>query len=147
VSSYDNANDFAAAVNAWRERQLPLIAKRGVARVVDVLTRHLQETTPVLTGHARSNWQTSIGDPAQGVIHGTGEATLTGQPQSADEKAASDRVLQEYVQTPDLERVYVTNNVHYIRLLNDGSSQKAPAGIVEVAIAATLEEVQSGRSG
>lgn len=81
----------------------------------------LQAETPVDTGFAAGNWQITIGQPAEGTVElGAGVAIGAA-------------VLANY--RLDDGPTYVTNNAAYIRRLNAGHSQQAPAGFVEAVIA------------
>ena len=82
----------------------------------------LVEATPVDTGFAAANWQLTIGEPADGTVDLSGSvADLAGY-------------------TIDQGSVFSTNNASYIQRLNAGSSTQAPAGFVELAIAAGVAE-------
>lgn len=89
-------------------------------------TANLIETTPRDTGWARSNWIPSLSKPKDDPA-GTPEAVS---------KAASDAGVAEVVTGYTLEKgpVFISNNVPYIRKLNDGWSKQAPAGFVQAAI-------------
>jgi hypothetical protein len=71
--------------------------------------------TPVDTGHARANWQATVGSPADGVVQ-------SAQPPAAIAAAGLDDVI------------YITNNVEYVEALEHGHSQQAPAGMVKVTV-------------
>ena len=111
------------------EDQLSDVAK-GLTLSV---TANLVETTPVDTGFARANWVPNIGQPAAGPV---------GSPSRVDSSAQTSG-LTTVASTYDITQgpVYVTNNVRYIERLNDGSSQQAPAGFVQLAIARAIAEV------
>jgi hypothetical protein len=94
---------------------------------LDVWTR-LMLGTPVDLGQARAGWHGAVDQPNLSIPERPkrGEATLP--PPSPPVFAPSD----------DLSRVYwVTNNVAHIVFLNAGSSQKAPAGFCDDAVAQT----------
>src|SRR5690554_3218372 len=76
--------------------------------------------TPVDTGAARGNWQTSVGQPKAGVT----------------DRSGADAAISELVATVPDEAgsvVYVSNNLPYIRKLEYGHSQQAPKGMVRVS--------------
>lgn len=81
-------------------------------------------------GHARGNWQLTVGMAEQGEIDGV--AVLPADQLGA--AAARLQAMEAYAV------VYITNNVAYISYLNDGtaSPRQAPQGMVEVS----LEEVR-----
>ena len=80
--------------------------------------------TPVDTGRARANWQVTIGSQASGTVEiddKSGGATMSkATAASAGFKAG--------------DTIYLTNNLPYIRKLEEGSSQQAPAGMVALTV-------------
>lgn len=91
--------------------------------------RGLVLRTPVDTGRARGNWQTTVRQPAAGEVEradkGGGEAVADGA---------------NLVSRLELfEDTWLTNNVPYILALEDGSSQQAPSGM----LAATMESLEA----
>lgn len=78
--------------------------------------------SPVKDGRFRNNWMTQIGTPSDEV---TDEVDPSGA------KAIS-RGAQEIEQLPQFSAIYLTNNVPYARRLEEGYSQRAPAGVVQV---------------
>lgn len=103
------------------------------------ITADLIKTTPVDTGWARSNWIPSFGESFTGT-DGTRESVVTSRQQSG----LTD-VLTNYAISKG--NIYISNNVPYILLLNDGSSRQAPAGFVQQSIARAISQVFSRRSG
>ena len=83
--------------------------------------------TPILTGQARRNWQTELNQMPESVLD---------MPESPSE--GMDEALQILQQTVGQykagDTVHITNNVPYIKELNSGSSQQAPANFVETSI-------------
>ncbi len=88
--------------------------------------------TPVDTGWARANWVPRIGSPALQVT-GTREA-VSGSAQETG--IANIAISYRASQGP----VFITNNVPYIVLLNEGSSGQAPRGFVQNAIAKAIKQ-------
>jgi len=82
--------------------------------------------TPVDTGRARSNWQTTIGRPAEGKIGGPGGAHI---PEQMAERKIAGQVINagskviEQIDRPFLT-LWITNNLDYILALEAGSSQQ-----------------------
>lgn len=95
--------------------------------------------TPVDTGRARANWQVSVGRPAEGVLPAPPSPSV-GQ-QAALKQAQT--ALASYAGGEGVE-IHITNNLPYIRRLNDGWSKQAPAGFVETAVAAGVAAVKAG---
>jgi hypothetical protein len=79
--------------------------------------------TPVDTGRARANWITSINSRSQ-----LQRPTIISAGASVSEGASLIRA------TVAGSVVYIQNNLPYINRLNNGWSQRAPAGFVERAI-------------
>lgn len=74
--------------------------------------------TPVDTGRARGNWQTSVGQPVGGVI-------------ARDDKGGSAATAQVSSNLGKLgDTVFMSNNLPYIEGLEEGDSKQAPAGMV-----------------
>jgi hypothetical protein len=86
--------------------------------------KNIIDKTPVDKGGARANWQTSTGSPATGTIDTTdrtGAATL-----------AKARAVLASANAGDT--IYMANNLPYIRRLEEGYSQQAPAGMVALTV-------------
>ena len=98
--------------------------------VLDVFVRIIVKT-PVDTGRARGNWQTSLGFPITQQIsrrvHGKGDAVAP-----AGEAAS---VVGKFLASGKDGDVYLSNNVPYIMFLEYGSSIQAPAGMVRITLA------------
>lgn len=111
--------DFKGRIaKVYQEKVIKPLEKRvrAVALKVD---SELVNTTPVDTGRARANWLPTLNIPAN-----YSNASLT--PQSPEDVTKAFKIT---------DTIYITNNLPYINRLNDGYSQKAPAGFVQMAIA------------
>ena len=115
-------------------------ADRVVGREVDKRMRalcleglgRLMKKTPVRTGRAKANWNTSAGTPDSSVNEG---AT------SADVEAKRAGGMATILATKFFERdehLFVTNSLPYIEALEGGHSRRAPEGMVAV----TVEELR-----
>lgn len=85
------------------------------------LTVHntLDLTTPVDTGRARANWLPSLNTPDVRIVEpSVGKADL-------------DAAITAYKLA---DTIFISNNLPYIRPLNDGHSKQAPAGFVDIAL-------------
>jgi len=141
---------FAAKVREYGEKTLQLIAKDVSVAIFTEVAKNVIQNTPVLTGQARNNWQSSVDAPASGLIHGGdfqrtvegSEQDLTGAPLTGEEVAGIQRATTTFRQTAGASKLVLTNNLDYIAALDEGSSQKAPAGIVLPAIQASLAVIQ-----
>jgi hypothetical protein len=74
--------------------------------------------TPVDTGRARGNWQTTVGAPASGEI---------------DRLGASASISEVEAKTPPGagQETYLSNDLPYIVQLEEGTSKQAPEGMVK----------------
>lgn len=116
--------------------ELDTTVERTCVELAVNLTAELTERTPVDTGWARANWIPALGAPQ----------LLSGKPSGGD----GDRIAQESGSLEILAfkladgAIFVANGVPYIARLNAGWSTQAPAGFVELAIAATLDGARDG---
>ena len=81
--------------------------------------------TPVKTGRLRGNWQCSIGSPADSELDSE-------DPSGGETIGNMANVVGEYKLGPSL---YLTNNLPYAAVIEGGSSQQAPSGMVAVNVA------------
>lgn len=95
---------------------------------------NLVKDTPRDTSWAANNWLPAIGSPARQVV-GSPESPTLGASTSAG-TLATVALTYEFRQGP----VYISNNVPYIRKLNEGSSKQAPAGFVELGVQRAVRE-------
>lgn len=74
--------------------------------------------TPVDTGRARGNWQTTVGAPASGEI---------------DRVGASASIAEVEANTPTGagQETYLANDLPYIVQLEEGTSKQSPQGMVK----------------
>ncbi|MBB76528.1 MAG: hypothetical protein CMJ75_18645 [Planctomycetaceae bacterium] len=82
--------------------------------------------TPVDTGRARANWQVGISTPPKGIVSEDTDPISKGTPTIVGNALP-------------FSVVWINNNVEYVAILETGTSQQAPAGMVDV----TLEEVRA----
>ena len=110
---------------------------RAVALAVDA---EVVLATPVDTGRARANWRAGLGSgPAAELPEPSSPAAGA---QEALQQAQ--QVAAEY-QGGEGSSIVITNNLPYIRPLNDGHSSQAPAGFVETAVAEGLQAVRRAK--
>lgn len=95
------------------------------------INANLLATNPVLTGFSRSNWLLSVATPIRSTA-----GTLLSIDTSAQEAGIGQILRWRFEQGS----AYLVNNVDYIGKLNAGSSAKAPAMFVEMAIAKGITE-------
>lgn len=91
------------------------------------LVDNAPDGTPVDTGWASANWWISVGSAS---TSNTGPAGDVGARQSQQAQGLADILSYD----PSKGVIYITNNVPYINRLNNGWSQKSPAGFVDKAV-------------
>lgn len=123
-------------------QELDRVTANAVRDLSTDLTDVLRTTTPVDTGWARANWVPQAGSPFEGNTEelDPGERFLRTPAQEASQATAI-AALSSYRGG----EVFINNNVPYITELNEGSSQQAPAGFVQMAIAAVVQLMQRRR--
>lgn len=101
-------------------------------KAAEVILKELVFVTPVDTSKALSNWQITLGAPAERLRppYYSGRFGST-QEQSANAalKAGLDVLKGKQAGVS----IFISNNAPYIRRLNEGWSSQAPAGFVERA--------------
>ncbi len=105
--------------------------ERAVRVIALEVTAELQKSTPVDTGFARANWIPSVGAPV---------ASPDGSRASVSSVAQQVGIAQVSVYKVGQGSVFITNNVHYVKYLNKGSSPQAPAEFVQAAIARGFQQ-------
>lgn len=118
--------DFSSQLkNAYQTKVLGTLEKtvRAVAIVVDAA---LVDTTPVKTGRARANWLPSLNTPDKTVIPPVQEGQRINRGKDVQSLLGNFKLS---------DTILITNNLPYIRRLNEGSSVQAPAGFVDAALA------------
>lgn len=102
--------------------------------------------TPVDTGWARANWFMTVSfpdytsqpaGPRQAYKGGGGGA-------QAQATARANRTIGEY---QSLESLWIQNNTPYIAMLESGSSQQAPSGMVAVTLLEFARMVRRAERG
>lgn len=89
--------------------------------------------TPVDTSQALSNWIVTLETPSSDKIkpHFPGEGGSTQRASAAETINQARAILAK--KKPG-QKIYITNNLPYIRRLNDGYSKQATAGFVERSV-------------
>ncbi len=109
---------------ARRARQVETGASRTVRRVALAINQSVIFATPVLTGHARANWQIGIESPVTDEI-------------DEEDKSGQTTIIrnESVIQTSKPRKsIILSNNVPYIHVLNEGSSAQAPEQFVQIAV-------------
>src|SRR5690606_24752768 len=104
-----------------------------VGRLALAIHRHLVMTTPVDVGTAISNWTLTLSSPEADSYsayapgeHGSTRQMNIGAAYNQAASAVSDRKPGQ--------PIWISNPLHYITLLNLGSSKQAPSGFVQAAV-------------
>lgn len=89
--------------------------------------------TPVDTSQALSNWIVTLDNPSTQTVkpYFPGEGGSTQRASAAETINQARAILAK--KKPG-QKIYITNNLPYIRRLNDGYSKQAPAGFVERSV-------------
>ena len=114
---------FASDVEAYAKKAGASLDETSRAIVLELFGSVIKDT-PVDTGRARGNWQTTIGAPASGTVDRLGES-----------EALAD-VAQQTASFGAGKVIYLSNNLPYIyRLEYDGWSKQAPGGMLRKNVA------------
>ncbi|QEG09336.1 tail completion or Neck1 protein [Xanthomonas phage vB_Xar_IVIA-DoCa1] len=129
------ANDLLSLAVSL-ERKAKAIDEAASKTAVDTamaIVGDLAYKTPVDTSQALSNWRVTLDSPATGTIapHYPGIQGSSQRASAAETINAAKSVLAN--KKPG-QAIFITNNLPYIKRLNDGYSAQAPAGFVERAV-------------
>jgi hypothetical protein len=117
------------------------IASLSLAVHEKLVAAPIEGGTPVDTGWASANWTPSVGAP--------NPQSQPENPTSGDVAAARGKAIQGQAQVLQYRlgqgSVFISNAAPYIGYLNNGSSQQAPAGFVQRAIANAVREESRAR--
>lgn len=121
----DRMNKLAASLD---QKASDTAVKAATAILKDLTT-----VTPVDTSQALSNWQVGLGGPVTNKIppYFPGLGGSTADKSAAAALRAGIAALQN--KKPGVS-IFISNNLPYIRRLNEGYSRQAPAGFVERAV-------------
>jgi hypothetical protein len=126
---------------------LPTRASELAKQVAGAIEKDLTEVTPADVGDAISNWQVSLNEPAVGTIgafspsprgrmrdgkwtHAVDPAITRSNNAPAAQAAAQATIQSKQPGQP----IFITNSLPYIKKLDSGSSDQAPAGFFDRAI-------------
>lgn len=134
--------------------RLPNVVDRLERRVNRTLERTVQESaleadrvaireTPVDTGAARSNWVATIGIPAAGVIPPYAPGIKLGKGERGNASGAlaqAEQVIRQWA--AGAPSIFITNNVPYIIVLEEGTAGRSPNMMAKLAIQAATEKAR-----
>jgi hypothetical protein len=116
VSFSDDVQGFAAKAGKSVDETLRAIALELFSSTI--------KDTPVDTGRARGNWQTTIGTPATGEVDRLGEGEAIKEVSATVADFSGGKVI------------FLSNNLPYIyRLEFDGWSDQSPSGMLRKNVA------------
>lgn len=122
-----SAASFASQIDAELDLALREIGEQigqiGVEAASEIVNR-----TPVLSGEARGEWQTTVGGKASGK---TGRLDPSGSAAVADARGA----VANYGADGKFPAITIQNNADHIGKLENGYSNQAPNGMVAVTLA------------
>jgi hypothetical protein len=130
VTDMSNLSQFAKQIRSFNrvvEKEAESLTQRVLLTVQDAVVT----STPIDTSRARTNWVPSIGEPATSEVPFV--PGVAGSTAAEAHRIAMDAAKQIAGQIKLGNKVWLSNNVPYIRQLNAGSSQQAPAMFVEKA--------------
>lgn len=112
-------------------QELKKVIENTVTDLSINMTAELIEKTPVDLGWARANWVPAIGRPGD-----SSDVNTPAQEQITSQKAKQQQAIGQLTSYQlGNGPVFISNNVPYISVLNNGSSTQAPKGYVQRAIA------------
>lgn len=117
-----------------RAGKKPEMVVRALALAVGA---SLIQRTPVDTGRAKANWV-----PGIGVL-----VTTTTDATDKDGAATIGAIKQALATWKPGMTIYITNSLPYIKRLEDGWSQKAPAGMVRLTVVEWKDSVRRAAEG
>ena len=124
----DNLAQFNKSVSAFEKTIPPQKVVLMQKKMVLEGLKRLVEKTPVKTGRAKGNWQTAIGTAKEGQLDTTdkgGDATINAG-------------LAALTGLEPFSVVWISNNLDYIEVLEEGSSIQAPEGMMALTVAELL---------
>ena len=130
-----NLKDFAKRMKA-HGRRVEANSNKEAIKVGGLIAQTVTLATPVDQGTARGNWFASLGSPnlkADEAFHDkSGRTTISIAKQTISKKLSE-------------QPIYISNNLPYIKRLNEGHSAQAPSGFVEKAVLVGKNHIRTAR--
>lgn len=152
-----NTLTAAAILLEQQVENLPFRSNEMAKQAALEIIQDLAVTTPVDTGKALSNWQVTLETPAESIVppfipsqkgKNVGgkwqhriDPSITRQSNASELIAQASSIIAGKQPGQDL---FITNNLEYIGILNQGSSDQAPAGFIDRANAIAQSVLDSG---
>ena len=124
MSNVALADDFSISL-LKDYKELEEDAQKNTTDVIFKMFQEIVTDTPVDTGNAAANWNLSFDEP---------DTKWDKRLKNGDRKILKAAIQLKNKDFSQLGTVYITNNVVYIRRLEEGHSKKAPAGFVKAAV-------------
>ncbi len=138
------SKDFRKQLNAAYERKVIKPLEIATSKAILIAEAELTRMTPVgnpdlwkgsappgyTGGTAKSNWWTELGSPSTPDLENDNAS-------AADAQAAAVAARYKVDQT-----AFISNNLPYIRRLDEGHSTQAPEGIIDAALLVTKIKVE-----
>lgn len=118
-------SDYEAQIKAAYNKKVLGLLDQVTRKIALDVQADLVASTPVDTGRARSNWLPSINRIRTDTTESTGGS-----------------ISINFSGYNLGDKIYLTNNLPYIKRLNEGSSKQAPAGFVDDAILRAKNKVK-----
>lgn len=115
-----NVERFELEISRFEREEIPRRHSELVQKIALEALEGVVSRTPVDTGFARNNWDTTLHNPPA-------ETT-----DSASPIAQGEAVIRS---APPFTDIWISNGARYIRRLEDGHSGQAPEGMVAVTVA------------
>ena len=125
----NNIVEFQADLDAFAQL-LDITVANVVRRIAFELYTKITRGWPVDTGYSRANWRLAVGEPDLTVL----PPPPSGSAGQGEIYAPPDPDPAALVGIDGKEPVFITNNVDYAIYLEEGSSQQAPSGVVQVSV-------------
>lgn len=122
-------------------KQIDLAVQLVMERLALDLWNKITLRTPVDTGRARASWQLSIGAPSLVVSPSLGPYTGKNSKLNTPPGEPAAPFPTDVEITGD-DIVFICNSLPYIEALEDGHSQQAIAGMVQVSLAEVMAEIE-----
>lgn len=133
-----NVREFNQAVTRFEKTLVPEQVALLHKKIALEALRRVVLKTPVDTGRARGNWQTTIDSPAEGEVRGRWKKTGRRSKQVGQSTEVM-KGAQIIATARPFSTIFLTNNVPYIVRLENGWSKQAPKGMVST----TVEELRA----
>ena len=114
---------FSSDIGKWNDK-VEKAATRIFRGTALSLFGKIVVRTPVDTGRLRGNWQVQLNSAPTGILEGT-------KVQSGSTKAKLG------------DSIYIVNNLPYAEVIENGSSNQAPQGMVKVTVAEFKQVVRA----